>query len=59
MSNSKVSVSTNRQFYQLSDGTKSFESPALFSKVIVILLIPVVQENRPKQEKRGKMRVPI
>ena len=28
---SKVSISTKRQFYQLSDGAKSFESPALFT----------------------------
>ena len=39
---SKVSISTNRQFYQLSDGAKSFESPALFSRVIASLLILVV-----------------
>ena len=40
--NSKVSSSANRQFYQLSDGAKSFESPALFSKVIASLLVVVV-----------------
>ena len=39
---SKVSISTNRQFYQLSDGAKSFESPALFSRVIASLLILVI-----------------
>ena len=39
---SKVSISANRQFYQLSDGAKSFESPALFGKLIASLLVVVV-----------------
>ena len=39
---SKVSISANRQFYQLSDGTKSFKSPALFSRVIASFLVVVV-----------------
>ena len=39
---SKVSISANRQFYQLSDGAKSFESPALFSRVIASLLVLVI-----------------
>ena len=33
---SKVSFSTERQFNQLSDSAKSFESQTLFSKVIII-----------------------
>ena len=33
------SISTNRQLYQLSDGAKIFELPALFSKVIASLLV--------------------
>ena len=39
---SKVNISTNRQFYQLSDGAKTFESPAVFSKNIAFLLVLVV-----------------
>ena len=39
---SKVGISANRQLYHISDGAKSFESPALFSKVIASLLVLVV-----------------
>ena len=39
---SKVSVSTERQFYQLSDGAKSFKSQALFSRFIASLLVLVI-----------------
>ena len=41
VSNSKVSVSTEQQFYQLSDGAKSFQSSAVLSKVTFIFLRPI------------------
>jgi len=53
VADSKVfKLRSNRQFYQLSDGVKTFESQALFSKINASLPILVAWENLQKPEKK-------